>query len=69
MIRSVAIYLLGTILLSPSVVLLSCDNIAGVLIGLAWGVILYHSPKFCHTFRKFWLKFWKVNLKIMYGVL
>lgn len=64
--KSVAIYSLGTILLSPSVVLLCCDNVVGVLIGIVWGTVLYHSPKFSPMIKKFWLKFWKINLQIMY---
>lgn len=66
--KSVAIYILGTLLLFPCM-LVASDSLLGIFIAICWGVVLYHSPKFCPAFRKFWLSFWKVNLKIMYAFL
>lgn len=66
--KSVVIYLLGALLLSPCLLIVS-DSLLGMFMAICWGVVLYHSPKFCPAFRKFWLSFWKANLKIMYAFL
>ena len=67
-VKNVIIYLVGNILLLPCVFICS-DNIVGVVIGLVWGVFLWHSPKFSPTIRKFWLNFYKVGYKIIYSIL
>lgn len=62
--KSILIYTVGTFLFFPCMFAAS-DDILGVLIAIVWGVLLWYSPKFCRSIRKFWLAFWKVNYKIL----
>lgn len=62
--KSVIIYLVGTILLFPCIFICS-DSIVGIILGLAWGVLMYHSPKLSPSIRKFWLEFYKVGFRML----
>lgn len=62
--KSILIYTVGTLLFSPCV-LAASDNILGVFIAIVWGVLLWHSPKFCKSIKRFWRSFWKVNFRIL----
>lgn len=62
--KSWIIYLTGTVLLFPCIFICS-DSIIGVICGLMWGVLIWHSPKFSPVIRKFWLEFHKANLRIL----
>lgn len=66
--KGVIIYLVGAVLLLPCCILICSDSIVGAMLGLAWGMFLWHSPKFSPTIRKFWLKFYKVGYKIIYSI-
>lgn len=66
--KSVIIYLAGAILFLPCIFVCS-DNIVGVICGLIWGVLLWHSPKFSPVIRKFWLKFYKTGLRMINSIL
>lgn len=61
--KSVIIYLAGTMLLTPCIFVCS-DSIAGAVLGVAWGVLMYHSPKFSPSMRKFWLEYHKIGLRM-----
>lgn len=50
-------------LLTPCVFVCS-DSIAGAVLGVAWGVLMYHSPKFSPSMRKFWLEYHKIGLRM-----
>lgn len=65
--KSVVIYVLGIILMSPCI-LLASDSLIGASIALIWGVVLYHSPKFCRQFKKFWRLFYRANFKLIDAV-
>lgn len=62
--KSLIIYLTGMLLLFPCIFICS-DSIVGVILGMSWGVLIWHSPKFSPTIRKFWLEFHKANLRIL----
>lgn len=63
--KSLIIYLIGTVLLFPCIFICS-DSIVGMILGMSWGVLMWHSPKFSPTIRKFWLEFYKVHFKLLY---
>lgn len=66
--KSAIIYLIGNILLFPCCILICSDSIIGMVCGLIWGMLLWHSPKFSPSIRKFWLNFYKVGYKIIYSI-
>lgn len=57
--RNIGIYALAAFLLLPCV-LIASDSLLGAFIAISWGVVLYHSPKFCPAFKKFWMALWKI---------
>jgi hypothetical protein len=64
--KSVLVYLIGMMLLMPCIFICS-DSLRGACFSLVWGILMWHSPKLCPEMRKFWLSFWKVNLRIIYS--
>lgn len=65
--RNVLIYLAEIVLLFPCVLICS-ENVLGMLIGLAYCILMWNSPKMSKTIKKFWREFHKVNLKILYSI-
>lgn len=64
MAKKVLIYLAGSLLLAPCFIALCCDSLLLASFAIIYGVLLYHSPKFSTRIRKFWLEFWKINIRL-----
>jgi len=54
----------GTLLLAPLFIALCCDSLTFAAFAMVYGVVLWHSPKFSTRIRKFWLEFWKINIRL-----
>lgn len=65
MAKKLLIYLAGTLLLAPCLIALCCDSLLLATFAIIYGVVLYRSPKFGTIIRKFWLKFWCMNLHLL----
>ena len=61
--KYVITWVVGGVLLTPIIVSLFSNSLIAVLIGIAWGLVLYLSSKtkFGHLF---WRNYWKANVKI-----
>lgn len=57
-------FIAGTLLLAPIAIALCCDNPAVIAIAIAYGAILWHSPKFSPKIRRFWRRFLRVNMEM-----
>ena len=64
MAKKVLIYLAGSLLLAPCFISLCCDSLLLATFAIVYGVLLWHSPKFSTRIRKFWLEFWKINIRL-----
>ena len=51
--KQLFIFIIGTLLFVPIVIALCCNSLVFVSI-----------PKFSPRLRKFWLEFWKINLRV-----
>ena len=65
--KNVIVYVLGIILLFPCV-LIASDSLTGCAIGMGWGCLMWHSPKFSPLFKRFWRSFWKANYRLLYFI-
>lgn len=63
--KRVSIYLAASLLLAPLVVALCCDSLLFASLAVAYGVLLWRSPKFSPKIRKFWFEFWRMNIVAM----
>ena len=61
--KYVIIWVVGGILLTPTILCLCADSILLVLCGVLWGAVLYLSGK-TRLGRAFWRNYWKSSLKI-----
>lgn len=59
------IYIIALVLFMPCL-LIASNSVVGMFVAMIWGAVLYSSPKFCPSIKKFWLEFYKLNLKIIY---
>ena len=62
--EKVLIYIAGSLLLAPCLIALCCDSLLFAAFAIIYGVVLYHSPKFSTRIRKFWRKFWRMNMEL-----
>ena len=62
--KKVLIFVVGTLILSPVFVALCCNSLIIVVIAIVYAVVVWHSPKFSVRVRKFWLEFWKINMRL-----
>lgn len=63
--KKVFILVVGTLILSPVFFALCCNSLIIVCVVIVYAVMLWYSPKFSVRVRKFWLEFWKINMKLM----
>lgn len=61
----VLVMTVGCILLAPIFLALISDNLFFVFGAIIYGIILWLSPNFCTKVRKFWRKFYRINLEWM----
>ena len=62
--KQLFIFIIGTLLFVPIVIALCCNSLAFVSIALVYALVMWNSPKFSPRLRKFWLEFWKINLRV-----
>lgn len=65
MARKLFIFIAGTLMLAPIVMALCGNSLLYVTFAFAYAVVIWNSPKFSTTIRKFWLKFWCMNLHLL----
>lgn len=63
-------FIAGTLLLAPVIMALCSDNLLFITFAVVYGIALWHSPKLSTRMKRFWRKFWKVNMEFLtfYGV-
>jgi hypothetical protein len=61
--KRLAIFIAGTLLFVPIVVALCCDSLVFASFALVYALVMWNSPKFSPRLRKFWLEFWKINIR------
>jgi len=62
--KQLFIFTIGTLLFVPIVIALCCNSLVFVSIALVYAFVMWNSPKFSPRLRKFWLEFWKINLRV-----
>ena len=62
--KQLFIFIIGTLLFVPIVIALCCNSLVFVSIALVYALVMWNSPKFSPILRKFWLEFWKINLRV-----
>lgn len=62
--KQLFIFITGTLLFVPIVIALCCNSLVFVSIALVYALVMWNSPKFSPRLRKFWLEFWKINLRV-----
>lgn len=64
MAKKVFIFIAGTLILAPIVMALCCNSLLYITFAIAYTVVIWNSPKFSTRIRKFWLEFWKINIRL-----
>lgn len=64
MAKKVFIFIAGTLILAPIVMALCCNSLLYITFAIAYAVVIWNSPKFSTRIRKFWLEFWKINIRL-----
>lgn len=62
--KKVLIFVVGTLILAPVLIAFCCNSLVIVFIAIVYAVLVWHSPKFSVRVRKFWLEFWKINMRL-----
>ena len=62
--KQLFVFIIGTLLFVPIVIALCCNSLAFVSIALVYALVMWNSPKFSPRLRKFWLEFWKINVRV-----
>ena len=62
--KRLAIFIVGTLLFVPIVIALCCDSLEFAASALVYALVMWNSPKFSPRLRKFWLEFWKINMRL-----
>lgn len=64
MAKKVFIYVAGSLILAPIVMALCCNSLLYVTFAIVYAVVVWNSPKFSTRIRKFWLEFWRINIRL-----
>lgn len=64
MAKKVFIYVAGSLILAPIVMALCCNSLLYITFAIAYAVIVWNSPKFSTRIKRFWLEFWKINIRL-----
>ena len=56
---------IGCILFAPIFAALCSDSLTLVGISLIYGFVLWHSPKFSTRIKRFWRKFWRLQIELL----
>lgn len=64
MAKKVFIFIAGSLILAPIVIALCCNSLLITTFAVVYAIAVWNSPKFSVRVRKFWLEFWKINLRL-----
>ena len=64
MAKKVFIFIAGSLILAPIVMVLCCNSLLYVTFAIVYAVVVWNSPKFSTRIRKFWLEFWRINIRL-----
>ena len=64
MAKKLFIFIAGTLMLAPIVIALCCNSLFFTTFAVIYAVLIWNSPKFSTRIRKFWLEFWKINIRL-----
>lgn len=64
MAKKVFIFIAGTLILAPIVMVLCCNSLLYITFAIAYTVVVWNSPKFSTRIRKFWFEFWRINIRL-----
>lgn len=64
MAKKVFIYVAGSLILAPIVMALCCNSLLYVTFAIVYAVVVWNSPKFSMRIRRFWLEFWRINIRL-----
>lgn len=65
MAKKLFILFAGTFMLAPIVIALCSNDLIVVSCAVLYFFIVWNSPKFSVGMRKFWLEFWKINMRLL----
>jgi hypothetical protein len=63
--KELTVFVVGSILFVPAFVLMCCGDPFAVTLSVVYLVMLWHSPKVSARIRRFWRKFWRVNIYLV----
>ena len=61
--KKLSIFIIGTLFFVPIVIAICCNSLLFTSFAVVYAVVMWLSPKFSPKVRKFWLEFWKINLR------
>jgi len=64
MAKKVFIFIAGTLILAPIVMVLCCNSLLYITFAIAYTVVVWNSPKFSTRIRRFWFEFWRINIRL-----
>ena len=64
MAKKVFIFIAGSLILAPIVMVLCCNSLLYITFAIAYAVVVWNSPKFSTRIRKFWFEFWRINIRL-----
>ena len=59
------VLIIGTIILAPIFISLCGDTITSFAFSIVYGTLVWISPNFSTRIKKFWRKFYRINLRLM----
>ena len=64
MAKKVLIFIAGSLILAPIVMVLCCNSLLYITFAIAYTVVVWNSPKFSTRIRRFWFEFWRINIRL-----
>lgn len=64
MAKKVFIFIAGSLILAPIVMVLCCNSLLYITFAIAYTVVVWNSPKFSTRIRRFWFEFWRINIRL-----
>lgn len=56
-------YIVGSVALLPSLLLFT-DNFVAITFAAIWSVFMWNMPRLLPSTKRFWRKWWAVNIKL-----
>ena len=63
MAKKFLIFIAGSLILAPIVMVLCCNSLLYITFAIAYTVVVWNSPKFSTRIRRFWFEFWRMNIQ------